>query len=349
MPSSDRTALIFGVTGQDGAILAHQLVSQGWKVYGSYRRGGHNKLWRLEELGVLDKIELVNLNLLEPFQVLNIVSDLAPDHIYQLAGDSYVVDSFQQPRSVLENNCISTLNVLEAIRIVRPEARLFFPSSSEVFGRAAGDDGMLDEKGPFSPLNPYGLSRLAAQKLIDIYRSHHGLFACCGIMFNHEGPYRARSFVTRKVTYNLARLRSEGGRPMILGNLNTRRDWGSAKDYVSVMPDLLDLDVPDDYVFATGKTATLRRLIEVAADHAGFQPVFEKEGLDEVCVDRKSGQTLVTVDEEFFRKSDTPPLVGNPEHLMASTGFAGSRPIEQTIIEMVQADIDRREKGNINV
>ena len=328
--------------------MAHRLANLGWKVYGGFRRGGHNKLWRLEELGVLDKIELININLLEPFQVLNIISDLAPDHVYQLAGDSYVVDSFEQPRSVLENNCISTLNVLEAIRIAAPEARLFFPSSSEVFGSAA-DKGALDETGPFSPLNPYGLSRLAAQKLIDIYRSHHGLFACCGIMFNHEGPYRARSFVTRKVTHNLARLRSEGGRPMTLGNLNTCRDWGAASDYVNVMPDLLDLDVPDNYVFATGKTTTLRRLIEVAADHAGFQPVFDGEGLKEVCIDRKSGQPLATVGEEFFRKSDTPPLVGNPTHLMDRTGFKGSRPIEETIIEMIQMDIDRREKGNINV
>ncbi len=348
MPSADRSALIFGVTGQDGAILAHQLVKQGWKVYGGYRRGGHNKLWRLEELGVLDKIELVNINLLEPFQVLNVVSELTPDHVYQLAGDSYVVDSFEQPRSVLENNCISTLNVLEAIRIAAPEARLFFPSSSEVFGQPA-EDGMLDEKSPFSPLNPYGLSRLAAQKLIDIYRSHHGLYACCGIMFNHEGPYRARSFVTRKVTYNLARLRSEGGRPMTLGNLDTRRDWGAADDYVSIMPSVLDLDVPDNYVFATGRTSTLRQLIEVAADYAGFKPEFEGQGLGEVCIDRASGQALVTVDDEFFRKSDTPPLVGNPDHLKQSTGFAGSKPIEQTIVEMVQADIDRREKGNINV
>ncbi len=348
MSASNRSALIFGVTGQDGSILAHQLVEQGWKVYGGYRRGGHNKLWRLEELGILDKIELININLLEPFLVLNIVSDITPEHVYQLAGDSYVVDSFEQPRSVLENNCISTLNVLEAIRIAAPEARLFFPSSSEVFGSATAGK-MMDEGGPFSPLNPYGLSRLAAQKLIDIYRRHHGLHACCGIMFNHEGPLRARSFVTRKITYNLARLRSEGGRPVTLGNLNTRRDWGSAEDYVSIMPTLLDLEVPDDFVFATGTTTTLRRMIEVAADYAGFQPEFDGEGLNEVCVDRKSGQILVDVGLEFFRKSDTPPLVGNPANLKNSTGFKGSRKIEQTIVEMVQADIDRREKGNINV
>jgi GDPmannose 4,6-dehydratase len=225
---SQKTALILGVTGQDGAHLAADLLGQGWKVYGGFRRGHATKLWRLEELDILDQLNLVNLNLHEPHQVIEVISQLQPDRLYHLAGESFVADSFQQPRSIIETNTLGTLNVLEAIRIFSPETRLFFASSAEVFGVANGG-GLLDEQSPSRPINPYGISKLAAQQLVGVYRERHGLHAVCGIMFNHEGPLRARNFVTRKITFHLARLSMDGGPPMQLGAFNAARDNNSSR------------------------------------------------------------------------------------------------------------------------
>src|SRR5579871_2691122 len=204
--SASRTALIIGVTGQVGALLAAHLVEQGWKVYGGFRRGHSSKLWRLEELGIFDKISLVNMNLHEPHQIIEVLKDIRPAHIYHLAGESFVADSYQQPRSIIETNVLGTLNVLEAMRICAPDSRLFFSSSAEIFGSAEGDK-LLDENIPHRPENPYAISKLTAQNLVNLYRDRHGMHTVCGIMFNHESAFRSRTFVTRKITYHMARLR----------------------------------------------------------------------------------------------------------------------------------------------
>ena len=341
-----RKALILGVSGQDGALLAADLLRDGWKVYGGSRRGHISKLWRLEELGIIDQVELVNINLHEPFQIMEAIGTLKPDHIYHFAGESFVADSFQQPRSVIETNVIGTLNVLEAMRISASKARLFFASSAEVFGNA---NGACDEDSPFHPINPYGVSKLTAQQMVQIYRARHGLHAVCGIMFNHEGPLRARNFVTRKITYNLARLRLDGGAPMQLGDMASGRDWGAAADYVGIMPKTLGLDAAEDFVFATGKKTSVREFLDCAAQAAGFSPVFDGEGAAMTCRDRTSNLTLATVSPKYFRPFDTAPLVGNPARLKSRTGFAGSRDVAAIAEAMVAADLDRRKNGSTNV
>ncbi len=343
-----RTALILGVTGQDGAHLATDLLREGWEVHGGFRRGHATKLWRLEELGILDQLQLVNLNLHEPHQVIEVISQLKPARLYHLAGESFVADSFQQPRSIMETNTVGTLNVLEAVRIFSPETRLFFASSAEVFG-STQSKSLLDEHSAMHPNNPYGISKLAAQQLVKVYRERHGLYAVCGIMFNHEGPLRARNFVTRKITFHMARLKIDGGPPMQLGAFDAARDWGSAIDYTRAIPMTLNVDSPRDFVFATGKETTVREFLHIAGEVAGLAPEFEGEGSSMVCRDAKSGSELAIVSTQYFRPFDTPPLVGNPARLKSATGFKGSRDITAIAEDMVEADLRRRKNGAVHV
>ena len=346
--SKTRTALILGVTGQDGAILAADLLRQGWHVRGGFRRGHNTKLWRLEELGIMGKVDMVNINLHEPFQVIEAISSVRPDHIYHFAGESFVADSYQQPRSVLETNVLGTLNVLDAMRIAAPESKLFFASSAEVFG-IPDNDQLLDENSSFRPNNPYGVSKLTAQQLVGIYRERHKLHTVCGLMFNHEGPWRARNFVTRKITYHLARLRLEGGPPVQLGALDSGRDWGAAADYIGILPSVLDNVPPQDYVFATGVKTSVQDFLRVAAEAAGFTPAFDGEGLAMTCRDSKTGLVLATVAAKYFRPFDTPPLIGNPARLKRVTRFKGSRDVAALAEDMIKADIERRKSGATHV
>ncbi len=342
---SQRTALILGVTGQDGALLARKLLDEGWRVRGGFRRGENTKLWRLDELGIRSKVELINLNLHEPFQVVESITTARPDHIYHFAAESFVADSYNQPRSVMETNVLGTLNVLESMRLMAPEAKLFFASSSEVFGTPV-EGQLLDEASPHRPINPYAISKLSAQQLVGTYRDRHKIHAVCGMMFNHESPYRARNFVTRKITYHLARLKAEGGAPVQLGSLDSCRDWGSAVDYVSAMPAALDFAPPQDYCFATGQKTAVKDFLRLAAEAAGFKPEFEGAGLEAICRDATSGTVLATVAAQYFRPFDTPPLIGNPARLKSATGFKGSRAVAE---EMVKSDIDRRKNGMTHV
>lgn len=346
--TKNKSALILGVTGQDGAHLAAELLAQGFTVYGGFRRGHNSKLWRLNELAILERIKLVNINLHEPHQVMEAIKTLNPTHIYHLAGESFVADSFQQPRSIIETNSLGTLNVLEAIRISAPEARLFFASTAEIFGAVAAGQ-ILDETSTIAPLNPYGISKLTAQLLTSMYRTRHNIWAASGIMFNHEGPLRARNFVTRKITYNLARLRLDGGEPMKLGALASTRDWGAAADYARAIPMSVNLDTPQDFIFATGAATSVQQFLHLAAEAAGFAPVFEGEGVAMTCRDKTSGNMLATVSDQYFRPFDTPPLIGNPARLKHATGFTGSRSIATIAEEMVKADLARRKNGMIHV
>ncbi len=343
-----KTALIFGISGQDGSLLASKLLQEGWRVVGGTRRGNANKYWRLVELDIFDKVELINIHLLEPHMVIDTLKNLRPSHIYHFAGESFIEDSFFQPKMTIEVNCFSVLNVLEAIRISSPESRLFFASSSEVFGsRKLGEK--LDETDTFNPLNPYGVSKLAAQQMISIYRKRHNLHAVSGIMFNHEGPFRARNFVTRKITYNLVRLKVEGGPPMQLGNFDSARDWGMAADYTKIIPSVLELNTPQDFVFATGKLTSVRKFLELSSKAVGFSPAFEGTGKSSICFDKKTGMKLAVVSENYFRALDTPPLIGNSSRLTKETGFTGSRDIEAIAQNMIEADLYRRKIGHVDV
>jgi GDPmannose 4,6-dehydratase len=344
----NKTALILGVTGQDGAHLASHLLNKSCSVYGGFRRGSSTKTWRLEHQGILNQIKLVNVNIDEPYHLIETIQEIKPDYIFHVAGESYVADSFTHPLTSINTNIYGTLNILEAIRIASKDTRIFFASSSEVFGNA--EEGvLLNEASEFLPSNPYAISKMSAQHLVKMYRDRYGLFASTGILFNHEGPLRTRSFVTRKITYNLARLATQGGEPFELGSFDSERDWGSAEDFTKAMTLILDISKADDFVFATGKLTSVRSFLKMAAEHAGFSPTFEGEGVSEVCVDRHTGQQIAHLSERYFRRFDTSARLGDSSKLKQATGWLGSRSLEEIIAEMTKVDIERWEKGITNV
>lgn len=343
-----KIALILGVTGQDGAYLASHLLKQGFQVFGGYRRGSGTKVWRLEHLDVLKHIHLVNINIDEPYHLIETFQSIMPDYIFHVAGESFVADSFTHPLTTIETNTIGTLNILEAVRLLAKKTRVFFASSSEVFGESNGSI-LLDEKSPFLPSNPYAISKMTAQHLVKMYRDRYGIFATNGILFNHESPLRTGSFVTRKITFNLARIALNGGEPIELGSLDASRDWGSAEDYTYAMTLTLKAEKPDDFVFATGKLTSVREFLKIASQEIGFDPQFEGNGSSEVCFDKSTGKEIAVVSERYFRPFDTTARTGNPNKLKLETGWAGSKPIEKIIQEMIEIDLSRWKNGIKNV
>lgn len=345
---ASKKALVIGATGQDGAHLAKNLLDNGWQVYCGFRRGSASKTWRLRELDILEKVNLVNINIDEPFNLNDVLKSVQPDQIYHLAGESFVADSFIHPVTTIQANTMGTLNLLEAIRHTVPEAKLFFASSSEIFAPTESAQ-LLNENSLKKPANPYGISKMTAQDLVRLYRDTYGLFAAVGIMFNHEGPLRGRSFVTRKISFNLARLKLDNGAPIELGSFSSARDWGSAEDYTRAMAAILELDSPDDFVFATGTLTSVRDFLRFSAVSAGFDPVFEGTAEMEKCVDKVTGRLIAEVSKHYFRPFDTSARAGDASKLTESLQWTGSRSVEKIADEMIQADIERRIKGNTNV
>jgi len=337
-------AFITGVTGQDGAHLANLLIAKGYEVYGGFRRGSANKTWRTDYFGITEQIKLVEFQLNEPQNLIEILQRIKPDEIYNLAGESFVSDSFKYPSVTLDANVHGTLNILEAVRLISPETRMFFASSSEIFGRNNAGK-ILKEDSSCQPSNPYAISKLTADYFIKLYRERYGLFACSGILFNHEGPLRGPQFVPRKITYNIARIKMNGGEAIELGNLNAARDWGSAFDYVEAMRLMLSLDQPQDFIVATGKLSTVRELLYFSASVAGFDPVFEGEGINEICVDKVTGKQIAKIAARYFRPNDASQLAGDPTNIEDATGWSRSRSFNDMIEEMVMVDVDRWRRG----
>lgn len=343
----ERRALITGVTGQDGAYLAQRLISENIKVFGGFRRGGSRKIWRLEEFELIDKLSLVELEVTEFQNVFAVIQEVQPDLVFNLASQSFVADSFKYPAYTTSVNALGALNVLEAVRIAAPSASLFQASTSEMFGEPV--NGPLNERTPFHPKNPYAISKVYAHHMVQNYRETYGLKCCSGVLFNHESPLRGREFVTRKITFNVARLKVEGGDPMPLGNLDAARDWGAAGDYVDAMVRMVKSDRPEDFLVCTGVLTTVRDFLGMAAATAGFDPIFEGEGIDEECLDRKSGKSIAVVREKYYRSHDTRALPGDPSHIRRQLGWSPETDLENLVKEMVRVDIDRWREGVINV
>ena len=347
MKKTKPTAFITGITGQDGAHLAYLLLSKGYKVYGGHRRS-NNKLWRLDFLGIKEKITLIDFHLNEPQHVTTIIQELKPNELYHLAAESFIADSFKYPNRVMAINTNSTCNILEAIRIYSPSTRMFFASSSEVFGNSKPGE-LLDESSKFYPSNPYAISKLSSDFFIKMYREKYGIFACSGILFNHEGPLRGGQFVSRKITSNLARLKTKAGLPLVLGSLDISRDWGASIDYVNAMRLMLKSDNPNDYVISTGKLTTVREFLRLASLEVGFDPIFEGENENEFCYDKVSGLTIAKVSKKYFRPFDTNPLAGDSSKISSDLGWARKINFEKLIVLMVNADLDRCNSGLIEI
>ena len=343
--TSSKTAIITGITGQDGAYLAELLLKKGYKVYGTYRRTSSVNFWRIEELGI-DKdpnLHLVEYDLTDLSASIRLLQTTGASEVYNLAAQSFVGVSFDQPVTTAEITGIGPLNMLEAIRIVNPKVRFYQASTSEMFGKVQAIPQI--ESTPFYPRSPYGVAKLYAHWITVNYRESYDIFGCSGIVFNHESPPRGREFVTRKITDSVAKIRLGKLDVLELGNMDAKRDWGYAKEYVEGMWRMLQADEPDTYVLATNRTETVRDFVSMAFKAADFQLEWRGRGEDEVAVDALTGKTLVRVNPKYYRPAEVDLLIGNPAKAKEKLGWAPETTLEQLCQMMVQADLRRNERG----
>ena len=341
-----KTALITGVSGQDGSYLAQFLLQQGYRVVGTHRRNSTTATGRLAELGIIHDVELVDIEMLEASNIRHVLHKVQPDEVYNLAAQSFVGLSFELPLYTCDVDALGVLRLLEAIREVCPNARFYQASSSEMYGKV--QKVPQDETTPFYPRSPYGIAKLFAHWSVVNYREAHGLFACSGILFNHESPLRGLEFVTRKVTYGLACVGLGKQDKIMLGNLDAKRDWGFAGDYVKGMWLMLQQDDPDDFVLATGRTTTVRDFVEKAAAGLGFELEWTGEGIDTQGIDKRSGKTIIAIDQKNFRPAEVDLLIGDSSKAKAALGWKAETSLEELVDMMVKADFDRVQAGIVS-
>jgi GDPmannose 4,6-dehydratase len=317
-----KSALITGISGQDGAYLAELLLQKGYRVHGLLARRGSDTLWRLREVGVADDVRMIDGDLVDLASLIRAMETSKADEVYNLGAQSFVGTSWQQPVLTGQVSGLGAVNVLEAVRIVNPKARFYQASTSEMFGRI--QEPMQSETTPFWPRSPYGAAKVYAHWMTVNYRESFGMHASSGILFNHESPLRGIEFVTRKVTDGVARIKLGLAQDLPMGNLEATRDWGHAKDYVRAMWLMLQQDTPDDYVVATGRTVSVREMCRVA---------FATVGLDY--------RDHVRSDERFLRPAEVDVLLGDPAKAKAKLGWEPTITLEAMIAEMVEADLVR--------
>jgi GDPmannose 4,6-dehydratase len=339
-----RRALITGVTGQDGAYLSKLLLDSGYEVYGAYRRSAALNLWRLEELGVADAVKFVPLELIEYSNIQRLVAEVRPAEIYNLAAQSFVGTSFEQPLYTGDVDALGVLRLLECVRTVDPSIRVYQASTSEMFGKVR--ETPQKETTPFHPRSPYATAKAYAHHSIVLYREAFGMFACSGILFNHESRLRGAEFVTRKITAGFARVALKQQERVELGNLDAKRDWGFAGDYVAGMRAMLAQEKADDFVLATGRATSVRDFVKLAAAAAGFDLRFEGEGRNERAID-KDGVVRVAINPEFFRPAEVDFLLGDASKAKAALGWTAKTTLEELATDMVRADFDRAKRGSL--
>lgn len=338
-------AVITGITGQDGAYLAELLLQKGYVVYGTYRRTSSVNFWRIEELGIDQHpdLHLVEFDLTDMSSAIRLLQTSGATEVYNLAAQSFVGVSFDQPVATADITGIGPLNLLEAIRIVNPKIRFYQASTSEMFGKVQAIPQV--ESTPFYPRSPYGVAKLYAHWMTINYRESYGIFGCSGILFNHESPLRGREFVTRKITDSIAKIKLGKLEVLELGNLDAKRDWGYAKEYVEGMWRMLQVDVPDTYVLATNRTETVRDFVTMAGKAAGMDIEWHGAGESEYGVDAGTGKTIVRVNPKFYRPAEVDLLIGNPEKAKEGLGWEPKTSLEELCRMMVEADLRRNEQG----
>lgn len=336
--------LITGVTGQDGAILADHLSSKGFDIFGASRRNSHN-LWRINELDLVNKINFLNYDATDASSIDYVLSKHKFESIFHFAGSSFTVDSLEFPQNTLTTNINGTLSLLEAARKYSPESKIFIAGSSEVFSRTTTLKTLhINEKSPRSPVNPYGVSHLAIDALVEIYRKTHNLKISLGIFFNHESKFRSLQFVTRKITSGLAQIKNGYDTPLKLGNFSACRDWSCAVEFMEGASSLIENSIFGDFIFASGKSTTVRELLTHSAVAAGFKPSFEGMEYNEVCIDSETGKILAVSDKKFYRENDSCKVVGDSSLILQATGWRPNRNIIEVVEEMTFADIKRASK-----
>lgn len=340
-----KKAIITGITGQDGAYLAELLLDKNYIVYGTYRRTSSVNFWRIEELGI-DKnpnLHLIEYDLTDQANTIRMVSEIKPDEIYNLAAQSFVGVSFEQPISTSHITGLGALHLLEAIRIVNPKIKYYQASTSEMFGKV--QEIPQKESTPFYPRSPYGVAKLYAHWMSINYMESYNIFASSGILFNHESPLRGREFVTRKITDSVAKIKLGKLDTIELGNLNAKRDWGYAKDYVEGMYLMLQASKPDTFVLATNRTESVRDFVNMAFKAVDIKLDWQGSEESEVGIDKSSGKTLVKVNPKFYRPAEVELLIGDPSKAKEVLGWEPKTTLEELCKMMVEADIRRNEVG----
>ncbi|HOI42629.1 MAG TPA: GDP-mannose 4,6-dehydratase [Elusimicrobiales bacterium] len=335
-----KKALITGYRGQDGAYLSRLLLEKGYQVHGADVPGDAGA-WRLRELGIEGRVKEEPLDLLDEASVRSVLDQVRPDELYNLAAQSAVPLSFEEPVLTAEINSLGVTRLLEAVLRVSPASRFYQASTAELFGSTGS--AQQNETTAFHPKSPYAVSKLYAHWITVNYRQVHGLHASCGIMFNHESPLRGEQFVTRKIAIAAARIKKGLQEKVTVGNLDSRRDWGCAKEYVEAMWLMLQQAFPDDYLLATSRTRTVREFITIAFSAAGFTLDWTGEGLAEKGVDTDSGRVLVEVSKEFYRASEVPELSADPAKALEKLGWRPVTGLEDLVSFMVETELKRLE------
>jgi GDPmannose 4,6-dehydratase len=340
-----KRALITGITGQDGAYLAQLLLEKGYHVTGTFRRSSSVNFWRIAELGIEQhpNLSLVEYDLTDLSSSIRLMETARPDEVYNLAAQSFVGVSFEQPVTTASITGLGAVNLLEAIRIVNPKARFYQASTSEMFGKVQAVPQI--ESTPFYPRSPYGVAKLYAHWMTVNYRESYGIFGSSGILFNHESPLRGREFVTRKITDSVAKIVLNKLDVLELGNLDAKRDWGYAREYVEGMWRMLQADQPDTYVLATNRTETVRDFVTMAFKGANIDVEWKGQGEQETGHCGRTGKQLVRISPKFYRPAEVELLIGDPSKAQRELGWKASTSLEQLCQMMVDADLRRNELG----
>jgi GDPmannose 4,6-dehydratase len=340
-----KKAIITGITGQDGAYLAELLLNKGYKVYGTYRRNASVNFWRIEELKIKNhpNLELIEFDLIDASNAIRMVNKIKPNEIYNLAAQSFVGVSFEQPLATANITGLGAVNLLEAIRIVNPKIKFYQASTSEMFGKV--QEIPQKEITPFYPRSPYGIAKLYAHWMTINYRESYNIFGCSGILFNHESPLRGLEFVTRKITDTVAKIVLGKMECLELGNLDAKRDWGYAKEYVEGMYLMMQASKPDTYVLATNRTETVRDFVKMAFKAVDIDLEFSGTGIDEKGIDKKTGKVLVKVNPKYFRPAEVELLIGDSSKAKKELGWEPKTSLDELCKMMVEADLRRNKKG----
>jgi GDPmannose 4,6-dehydratase len=340
-----KKAIITGITGQDGAYLAQILLEKGYKVFATYRRTSSVNFWRIEELGIEKhpNLHLVEFDLTDLASSIRLIEQCEADEVYNLAAQSFVGVSFDQPIATAQITGIGPLNLLEAIRIVNPKIRFYQASTSEMFGKVQAVPQTEDT--PFYPRSPYGVAKLYGHWITVNYRESYDIFASSGILFNHESPLRGREFVTRKITDSVAKIKLGKLDCLELGNIDAKRDWGFAEEYVEGMWRMLQADAPDTFVLATNRTETVRDFLTMAFKGAGIEVDYRGQAEEEHAIDTATGKTVMRINPHFYRPAEVELLIGDPARAKDKLGWEPKTTLEELCAMMVEADLRRNNIG----
>lgn len=340
-----KKAFVTGISGQDGAYLSQLLLEKGYQVYGAFRRTSSVNFWRIEELGIEKhpNFHLVESDLTDLGNFIDLLGRYQPDEVYNLAAQSFVGVSFDQPVTTGKITGLGALNVLEAIRLVNPKIRFYQASTSEMFGKVQAIP--QNESTPFYPRSPYGVAKLYAHWMTVNYRESYDVFATSGILFNHESPLRGREFVTRKITDAVAKIKLGKLDMLELGNIDAQRDWGFAKEYVEGMWRMLQADQPDTYVLATNRMHTVRDFVALAFKATGVDVEFRGTDVDETAIDVATGKTVMQINPKFYRPAEVELLIGDASKAKADLGWEATTSLEDLCAMMVRTDVERNERN----